>query len=607
MSLAAPMTQMVQMAPATSPWPELHTECRAVVVVDVVESVRLMRQREAHFIEQWMRFVRQAKSDVVPRNAGHMVKSLGDGMLLDFADVRSALACARSLIALMAEIQGESPEVEALRLRVGIHLADVVVDEIDIFGSSVNLTARIAGLAGPDEIVATSQTVDQLVIGLDADLDDMGECFLKHIDEPVRAYRLLPPASQRLTWQSTSTPEAATAAGPLARPKIAVLNFDAMDLAPAVGGLVADEVSVQISAQVALDVISRMSLRHAQGADSDALLRRVGAQYAVIGSCSMLNGRVLLWLELLYVTEQQVIWRDRIDTTLATLVAGPADVLVDACRKIMAAISVHEAGRVRSMPLASLDSYSLLLGGVRLMHRLSRRDFDRSHAVFEALTQRHPRHPDGYAWLAKWRILEVHQGWSADPVRSAAVANDLARRALDHDDRCAVAMVVAGMVKTFNDRRLDEAEGIYERALSFHPNEPLAWLLKGMVHAFRGEGQLAVEHTRRASALSPLDPMRYYFDSLGASAEASAGHYEEAVALATRSLQANLMHASTLRILTIAYAMLDRMDEARGTVRKMLQLEPEFNVSRFMSRSPSSDYAIGQTYADAFIRAGLPR
>jgi adenylate cyclase len=328
--------------------------------------------------------------------------------------------------------------------------------------------------------------------------------------------------------------------------------------------------------------------------------------YVLTGSCAVVGTRLLLALELVFTGEQRVVWSRSVGTTLDALVADPAAVLGDVGKGVMEAIESHETGRAHSLPLASLDSYSLMLGGLRLMHRLSRSSFERSREVFDELVTRHPRHPDGYAWLAKWHILQLHQGWSADPQASAAMARDMARRALDHDDRCVVAMIVSGMVRTFNERRLDEAERIYTNALESHPNEALGWLLKGMVHAFRGEGELAVAHTRHASELTPLDPMRYYYDSLGASAEASAGHYDRAIELAQRSLKANSMHASTLRILTIAYAMSDQLDAARGVVKRMRDVEPDFTVSRFLQRSPSSDFEVGRRFADALARAGVP-
>ena len=405
----------------------------------------------------------------------------------------------------------------------------------------------------------------------------------------------------------TDHTEAGSARGTaLPRPKVAVLTLDGEADSHMLHNLVADEIAIQLSAHSTVDVVSRMSTRHAHGVEPALLLQRLGANYAVCGSCTQLNGKVMIALELVFAPDQCVVWSHAAATTLETLVAEPAGFAQDICQSIMAAVEAHETGRARSLPLASLGSYSLLIGGVRLMHRLSRSDFARAHDILEALVARHPRHPDGYAWLAKWHILQLHQGWSADPRHSHGMARDLARRALDHDDRCAVAMVVSGMVKTFNDRRLDEAESIYRTTLDNHPNDALAWLLKGTLHAFRGEGEQAVAHARRASELSPLDPMRYYYDSLGASAEASAGHYEQAVLLARRSLSANAMHASTLRILAIAYAMLGQMDEARAVVPKMLALEPDFNVQRFMARSPSADFAIGKTFADALARAGVP-
>jgi adenylate cyclase len=595
-------------APLPAPgWPEVHRAPRAILVVDLVESVRQMEHDEAGVIERWRHFVHGLRSELVPVQGGRLVKSLGDGLLLDFDDVRQALACARAMQLRLQGINQAQPDAEPLMLRMGLHVAEVVVDELDIYGNAVNLASRLATLAGPHEAVASVEAVDQIVDGVDADLEDLGECFLKHLTHPVRAYRLRPPSrhGQAPHWVA-DTPQDSAGPATIPRARLAVLPLQAPADALALATLVADEFATLLAAHATLEVISRMSTRHAGFLAPEAVLHRVAANYAVSGQCTTSDGRLRVTLELARVAGGQLVWSRSVGSTVSAVVADPAAVLADAAGAVMSAIEAHETGRARSMPLASLDSYSLFLGGLRLMHRLSRHDFMRSRAVFDALVQRHPRHPDGYAWLAKWHILQLHQGWSPDPARSASQARDLARRALDRDDLCAVAMVVSAMVRTFNDRRLDEAEQLFEAALQVHPNEPLAWLLKGMVHAFRGEGGPAVAHTRQASALSPLDPMRYYFDSLAASAEASAGNFERAVELAQRSLQANAMHASTLRILTIAYAMLDRMEDARRVAQRLMALEPGFRVESFLARSPSSDYAIGRTFADALARAGVP-
>ena len=587
-------------------WRELRWERRAIVVVDVVESVRLMQANEADFIDRWRRFVNEVRTQVLPASGGRLVKSLGDGLLLEFEKVSSAVSAALLVHKRVELLNVDQSPDRKLSLRVGVHVADIVADELDVYGAAVNLTARLAGLADADEIVASIEIVDQIVPGLDAEVDDLGDCYLKHLPEPVRAYRLS--AVRRDSTRVASTPSGSHEGlgVELPRPKIGVLTLDGEAENRVLCSMVADEIALQLSAHSSLRVISRMSTRRAVDAAPFELSRRLGADYMLCGSCSIVGGRVHLILELVFAVDERVVWSDSTTARLDQLIADPAAVVSDVCRGAMAAVEAHETGRAKSLPLASLDSYSLLIGGVRLMHRLSRADFERAREVLEALVTRHPRHPDGYAWLAKWHILQVHQGWSADATKSAGMGRDMARRALDRDQQCGVAMVVAGMVKTFNDRDLSSAEGIYRDALAVHPNEALAWLLKGMVHAFRGEGELAVSHARRASELSPLDPMRYYYDSLAASAEASAGNYEQAIVLARRSLSANAMHASTLRILTIAHAMLEQMSEARQIVQRLMALEPDFSVPKFLARSPSADFPIGRVFADALARAGVP-
>jgi tetratricopeptide (TPR) repeat protein len=147
---------------------------------------------------------------------------------------------------------------------------------------------------------------------------------------------------------------------------------------------------------------------------------------------------------------------------------------------------------------------------------------------------------------------------------------------------------------------------LYARAVDTNPNDALAWLHKGMLHAFRGEGADGVRDTERAIALSPLDPMKYYFDTLGASAAATAGHYQRAVELAERSLRSNCLHTSSLRVLAISQVMLGRGADARETVTRLLALEPEFTVTRFRARAPGAAFEVGQRFARALREAGVP-
>src|SRR2546428_414892 len=190
---------------------------------------------------------------------------------------------------------------------------------------------------------------------------------------------------------------------------------------------------------------------------------------------------------------------------------------------------MHHRAQTQSLP--TLDGYTLLIGSIAMMHRLSQHDFERSRLMFQALIDRAPRLATPYAWLAKWHVLRVQQGWSADESSDRQLAMGFAKRALDADPDCSLALAIDGFVHTNLLKRLDIASERYDRALRVNPNDSLAWLLKGTMHAFKGEGKQAIEGTRRALRLSPLDPLRYFYDSLAATAALSAGDYARRLAL----------------------------------------------------------------------------
>jgi tetratricopeptide (TPR) repeat protein len=210
----------------------------------------------------------------------------------------------------------------------------------------------------------------------------------------------------------------------------------------------------------------------------------------------------------------------------------------------------------------------MLLGGVMLLHRFSPRDFERAKEVLESLTQRVPRHATPWAWLARWRQLKVFQGWSEDPTQDREAALALCGKALDIDPESSIALTTAGAVHGVLLKDLDRGIGYYKRAIESNPNEPLAWLLLGTAHSFRGEGEAAVQATEQALRLSPMDPMRFFYDVHAGAAAASAGQFERAIELAQRSLKANRLHVSTYRVLAIAQALSGQVDAARDTVSR---------------------------------------
>jgi len=315
---------------------------------------------------------------------------------------------------------------------------------------------------------------------------------------------------------------------------------------------------------------------------------------------------VSVWAELCDAVTGHVVTARSLRAALADLTAPGAAAVAELAAQLCDAVVQHQLARVRHLPLPSLEAYALALAGVTLMHRFSVDDFARAEGCLDALAERVPRHAMPYAWLARWHVFRVVQGWSPDPDRDRARARDLSQRALDIDPDSSLALTVAGSVKVSLFRDLDGAARLYDDALRRNPSEALAWLLLGTVHTFKGDGEAAMRHADEASRLSPLDPMRFYFDSHAAAAAVTAQQYDKAVALAERSIKANRMYQTTWRSLAIAQAMAGRVGEARTTVQHLLALEPGLTADKFLAQSPAGRFAHAQRFAEALREAGLP-
>jgi tetratricopeptide (TPR) repeat protein len=269
-------------------------------------------------------------------------------------------------------------------------------------------------------------------------------------------------------------------------------------------------------------------------------------------------------------------------------------------------VLAREMERTRTTAVANLQSYSLMLGAVGLMHRLSRRDFDEARQYLVALNDRASQQAVPLAWLAHWHILRVQQGWSPDIQRDTLQARVYARQAIEADDQCSLAIAVEGFVRTNLLKDLAGAQESYHRALAANPNEPLASLLLGTCHAFRGEGGPAVAYCEQALELSPLDPHRYFYLSLSATAYLADGQYEAAVTCAEASYRANRAHTSTLRALMVAHWKLGRRDAARRNLAELRRLEPDLTIRGWLERTPSAAYPIGREWAETMAAIGLP-
>lgn len=580
----------------------MNRSTKVLLVMDVVESVRIMEQDQDGFVRRWQQLVQQAEQQILPLHGGRIVKSLGDGLMLEFASAQGCVKAAFALQHFSQLANADQPPEQQMHLRMGGHLASFVTDQHDIYGTDVNLTARFCTLAGPGEVVVSAELRDQLTALLDADIEDMGECYLKHVKEPVRAYRVGPAGQAPVIPASDAVPTDF-------RPTVAVIPFEARSNEPehfVIGELIADGIIAQLSRSADLRVISRLSTTAFRGRTNaiGEVESRLAATFVLSGSYIASGGKILIMAELADARNDQIIWADRMSGDTMDLLQAQSEILNRISNAASRALVDSEVQQSLTQPLPRLDSGSLLLGGIALMHRSSPRDFDRGREVLEALLERHNRAAAPRAWLAKWYTMRVIRGMSDKPKKDTQLALEQTRRAQDLSPDDALALAIEGYARCQLLGEADVAQICIERAIQLNPNEPLAWLYKSVWSAMWGSSANAVAEAEHAAHLSPIDPLKYFFDVILASGHTINGENDKAAEFAKRSLRANHRHQPALRVLLQAQTESGKFEEARDTLKLLLREVPNLTVSNYLSMGSSAS-ATRRRFAEVLRKLGV--
>lgn len=590
-------------SPEAWPLPELTRARRAIVVVDVVESVRLMQEDEAGFIGCWRRFVNEVATQVLPTHGGRLVKSLGDGLLLEFENVPAAVAAALDMQRRIPAYNAEEASDAAIHLRIGVHVAEVVVDALDVYGAGVNLAARLAGLGGPGEVVASAEVRREIAAGLDAEIEDLGDCYLKHIERSVRAFRVAPKDQEHgVALLRKQRP---------LRPTLVVMPLRSLAQEPQVHQLaqaLSDDLVAAASASHYWTVLSRLTTQVLGTTSRDAISvgDQLRADYVLSGTVRKESGRAQIHVEAHEVVTARSVFCCSYAASFAQPFAAFGDTTIAIVNDLADAVLRRQLLTVHAAALPNLPGYALLLRAIALVHSLGREDMRLAHDALEYLHDRHPRSAEAKAWLAKWYFLQIAQKNATDGEQAVTRARGLLARALDEQPAHALSLAIAGHLCAFVDGDLTSAESTLQQAAQAGPNEPLAWLYLSNVLTARDRGLEAIAAVNKAAHLSPVDPLSYSFDFFAASAYSAAGKHDEALPFAERSVRHNGLHLSGLVQLIVEQVLTGHMDQARRTAQRYLQLRPNASVRRFMENHTARATRIAEREGAALLEAGLP-
>lgn len=393
-------------------------------------------------------------------------------------------------------------------------------------------------------------------------------------------------------------------------PVVAVLPFRAVSGEPndiTVGDWLAEEMCRSLSRSRLLAVISHLSARELarESLDISLVKQRLNADYCISGSVRRSDGEFILDADFIDVGSGRLLWTRQFASPIDKLMLVTQGGIAAVVAAVGAAIADEALTHVTDRPIANIDDHRLVIAGVKLMNRTTLRELARARLLLEEAARRDPYASEVHAWLGKWYFLSVFNGWSVNAKEEIQFGLDCTARSLDLSPDNAFCLAIDGLAQSNLVKRLDIAEQRYDSALSINPSESLSLLLRGTLHAFRDEGQQAVELVDQARKRTPIDPFRYFYESLSATAYLSAGRYQEALNFADTSLALNNRHLSTLRARIIALHNLDRGDELLHAGQQLMRAAPGFTVENYLSEHPAAGSKFGAMAAAALRAANI--
>ncbi len=584
----------------------------AVLAADVAGYSRLMGADEEGTLAR-LKAVRKGIVDpAIASHRGRIVKTTGDGMLVEFASAVDAVRNAVEVQRSMAEQNAAVPQNQRIEFRIGIHVGDIIFDDNDIFGDGVNIAARLEGIAEPGGVCISDDAYRQVRGKVEIACDDMGPQPLKNIAEPMRAWRV------RLTGQTPSAVQSGSAVSqsqalPLPdKPSIAVLPFENMsgdvEQEYFADGMVEDIIT-GLSRSKSLFVIARHSSFTYKGkaVDIKQVGRELGVRYVLEGSVRKAGNRVRITGQLVDAETGNHIWADRYDSTLEDIFDLQDRVTMSVIGAIAPQLERAEIARAQRKPTENLQAYDYYLRALAIFYRFSTLEANmEAFKLAQTASNLDPDFAAPFALAADSLVQRWGFGWSSGGPEEVTEASRLARRALELDKDDPTVLATAGFVLGIFMGEVEEGAALLARAISLNPNLALARTWNGYVQLFLGDEDAAIEQFQIGLRLSPLDPRIFTAQSGMAAAHFLAGRYEDGCLWAKIAVQQNPDYVGARRTLMACHAMAGRVEEARQAWAIARQIDPTQRISTVMKRWRFSRAKDIQLYAEACRIAGMP-
>jgi adenylate cyclase len=547
----------------------------AILAADVVGYSRLMTIDEAATLAALKSLRNNLVNPKISEHNGRIVKLTGDGMLIEFPSVVSAVACAVDIQSAMRTRNATEP-AGRIEFRIGVNLGDIIVEDGDIFGDGVNVAARLESIA-PIGGIAVSQSVrDHVGKRLDLAFEDMGERRLKNIEAPIRVYSI-----------SVDRPssDGGTSAGQ-ERPSIAVLPFVNMSGDPEqeyFSDGITEDVITDLSKVSGLFVVARNTAFTYKGkhVDVQEAAKRLGVNFILEGSVRKAGTRVRVTGQLINGKDSGHVWADRYDRDLTDIFAIQDEITHAIVEQLKVKLLPQEKKSIGQTPTGNVEAYTYYLRGRQFFHRHSKSYYQLARRMFAQAVELDPAYARAYAGIADCdSFLFLH--YSA-PVEIKGIFETSAK-ALALESGLAEAHASQALALSL-EQRYEEAMAEFEKAITLDPNSFEGHYFYARACFAQGKLERAAALFERAAEIKPDDYQSFcllihIYRSLDRNKDSESAA-RRGIERAERELTVHPDNPRPAYLGATALAALGQKDRAREWVSRAIAIDPDDVLTQY--------------------------
>ena len=551
----------------------------AVLAADVVGYSRLMEADEEGTRARLRSLHAELIEPKISADGGRIVKTTGDGILVEFASAVDAVRNALAIQEAMRRRNVDVAEVNRIEFRVGINIGDVILEGEDIHGDGVNVASRLEGLCEPGEVYVSGTVYDHVEGKLAAVFDDLGEQTVKNISRPVQVFQV------RTVADDVGLPVGPAKAPPLPDiPSIAVLPFENMSGDPEQeyfsDGL-AEDVITALSHWHSIPVVARNSsfTYKDQSVRVQTIAEELGVRYVLEGSVRRAGNRVRITAQLIDAGTGHHVWAEKFDRQLEDIFDVQDEITNQIAATIVPELEHFEQRKSAVKRTQDLDAWDYYVRSMEHFYRETCEDNAHARTMLELAVEQDPNYSDAWARLGWVHARDVELGCTTDPKDSLRQGFAAARKAVALDDSSALAHISLGTVHIWAEETelgLSEAQV----ALQLNPNFAHAAMAVGNRLDLVGQTEAGIAQMERSLQLNPRDPMRWRYMAYLARAYVSLEEYDTAAEWGQKAVSLRPESPDALFRQAICLAHLDRVDEARSLLDRCEATKPGFVTQR---------------------------